>query len=204
MSTKGTATGSGAFQHMGHLSPKKGRGGMVAVDDDEEEEDEGPPPSGPKLQEWVRAAEVRRRPGGFPPGTLELVRVGDALELFYKDAWWDVEVQKIEPKGSVYAAEDAKAAEEARRYGRRRPEVDAARDPLDEKRFTVVYYTVDGPVAHRVSARRLRPRWLWAAEPEVWRFELLCGHGCVPKNPDRPGGRPTFSFSKGSMRSRGM
>ena len=82
--------------------------------------------------------------------------------------------------------------------------MDAARDPLDEKRFTVVYYTVDGPVAHRVSARRLRPRWLWAAEPEVWRFELLCGHGCVPKNPDRPGGRPTFSFSKGSMRSRGM
>ena len=83
-------------------------------------------------------------------------------------------------------------------------EVDAARDPLDEKRFTVVYYTVDGPAPPRQREKAQAALASWAAEPEVWRFELLCGHGCVPKNPDRPGGRPTFSFSKGSMRSRGM
>ena len=52
---------------------------------------------------------------------------------------------------------------------------------------------------HQVAARDLRPRWLWAADAHAWRFELLCGHGCVPLEADAatPGMRPTFVFAKG-------
>ena len=51
---------------------------------------------------------------------------------------------------------------------------------------------------HQVSEERLRPRWLWSHERRVWRYELACGHGCVPLEGN---GRPSFVFAGGAPRS---
>ena len=51
---------------------------------------------------------------------------------------------------------------------------------------------------HQVSEERLRPKWLWSHERRVWRYELLCGHGCVPLEGH---GRPSFVFAGGAPRS---
>ena len=53
-----------------------------------------------------------------------------------------------------------------------------------------------------VAAEQLRPHWLWAPESCSWRFELLCGHGCVPLDDAAHGCKPTFKFACGVLRNR--
>jgi hypothetical protein len=53
-------------------------------------------------------------------------------------------------------------------------------------------------IAHQVGEERLRPKWLWSHERRVWRYELACGHGCVPLEGH---GRPSFVFAGGAPRS---
>ena len=171
-----------------------------------------------RLHEWLGPSALRRRPpsGGFPPGVLELVRVGDVIELRFDDGWWAVEVKDIAPSGSVHTLDVALARGKERgvkgRKRRRTEETDsednddeaAATDggarpsAVDEKRFTVMATKYNK--MHRVGAAALRPHWLWAAEANTWRFELLAGHGCVPV--DGAGGRPTFTFANGALRAR--
>ena len=162
---------------------------------------EGAPKSADeKLLEWVSPNDVRLRPPGkFPPGVIELVRAGDLLELYYEDAWWAVEVKGVAPRG----AQPSSGKAQARGRGRREEEEDGSESGAQEdqeERFTVI--AVGYNKVHRVPGSALRPRWLWAADSGTWRFELLVGHGCVPLDAERLGGRPTFKFAHGAMRSR--
>ena len=74
----------------------------------------------PRLREWVAASNVRRRPpDAFPNGMLELVRVGDLLELLYDDGWWEVEVKDVQSLADAGSAARARAALRVRPRGER-------------------------------------------------------------------------------------
>jgi hypothetical protein len=152
-----------------------------------------------RLQEWVELSGVRTRPPtGFPPGVIDLVRAGDLLELFYEDGWWPVEVLRLlNPMADAEGGGVRRPEKRARRGGEDDPE------PLDDglgARFLVSAIGYDKQ--HKVKPNRLRPRWLWADKMRAWRYELLSGHGCVPKDSTQAGGRPAFKFAASVMRRR--
>ena len=68
--------------------------------------------------------------------------------------------------------------------------------PTSPARFHVKAVLYD--ITHQVGEERLRPKWLWSHERRVWRYELACGHGCVPLEGQ---GRPSFVFAGGAPRS---
>ena len=160
----------------------------------------------PRLREWVAASNVRRRPpDAFPTGMLELVRVGDLLELLYDDGWWEVEVKDVQSladaresrrraKGGTSSAAAWRAS-----YGEG-PRVQKQEADEELERFTVESVRYKDST-HTVGPSRLRPRWMWSTSDNAWRFELINGHGCVPVDPTKPGGKPTFTFAKGAVRS---
>ena len=183
----------------------EGEGGGEGEGEGEGEEEEDMP----RLREWVMASNVRLRPpDAFPPGMIELVKVGDMLELWFDDGWWEVQVKSIISVAAAREARRSRGASSAAAwrasFGEKplsRKDRQAADDAEEElERFTVesVLYKDS---THTVGPSRLRPRWLWSAAAKAWRFELLSGHGCVPSEADKPGGKPTFVFAHGVMRS---
>ena len=174
------------------------------------------------LREWVAPTDVRVcPPSGFPTGMAELVRVGDALELYFEDGWWEVEVIAILTDAEARAAgaknkgkagggggsggTSRSAAAWRATYGEEmsdREEEEEGGNEEELPRFVVNATKYNKQ--HRVTSAVLRPRWLWAAQTRAWRFELLSGHGCVPVDARRPGGKPTFTFAHGTARSRWM
>ena len=171
------------------------------------------------LREWVAPTDVRVcPPSGFPTGMAELVRVGDALELYFEDGWWEVEVIAILTDAEVRAAEakdkgkgggggggtSRSAAAWRATYGEELSDPEEEEGGGKEELPRFIVNATKYNKQHRVNSAVLRPRWLWAAQARAWRFELLNGHGCVPVNANRPGGKPTFTFAHGTARSRWM
>ena len=221
----------------------------VPEEAEEEAEEAEEEDTGERLQEWVAQGDVRERPpSAFPAGVLPLLRVGDGMELYFEDGWWEVELREVlsreaarqrsEGRGgragrgvAAAAWRTPRQASAARRATADGGERDATDDDDDgdgmdnagdaemgesgeggeggegepgvgaeERRFVVVASKYNKE--HVVSADELRPRWLWCADEQVWRYELLAGHGCVPAGAPRVGRRPTFTFAGGLPRLR--
>ena len=133
------------------------------------------------LVEEVDVGDVRLRPPPSPPGFIALVRPGDALELYYEDGWWEVDVVSVGVRSGCDDEGDAEGEAAAAEGG-------------GKLRLTLKYLDK----THVVSEALVRPRWLWAPAARVWRYELHVGHGCVPLEGE---GAPTFKFAGGVMRS---
>ena len=177
-----------------------------------------------KLREFVMPDRVRRLPPArFPSGAASLLRAGDVAELYYQDGWWEVAVESV-----ADAASKSRGGSRGKRRrggaakktaGRPPPTVEvddiddddddddsdddsdgeagAAGPPKkDAKRFHV--RSTEYNAQHTVSEGMLRPKWLWSNERRVWRYELACGHGCVPLEGH---GRPSFKFAGGLLRA---
>ena len=142
---------------------------------EEEEEAHGPL----RLREWLSETDVRLcPPATFPAGVIDLVRSGDQLDLFYDDGWWEVDVKEVlhaHQKGGGGGGGGPRFSVQATKYNKTHKDV---------------------------TADRLRPRWLYAAQARAWRFELLSGHGCAPVDGSVAGGKPTFKFAAGVLRTR--
>eukprot|EP00316_Scyphosphaera_apsteinii_P002083 CAMPEP_0119334978 /NCGR_PEP_ID=MMETSP1333-20130426/88443_1 /TAXON_ID=418940 /ORGANISM="Scyphosphaera apsteinii, Strain RCC1455" /LENGTH=298 /DNA_ID=CAMNT_0007345415 /DNA_START=124 /DNA_END=1020 /DNA_ORIENTATION=+ len=119
-----------------------------------------------KLLEIVDVADVRLQPPPTPAGFHRLLDVGDAVEMQYEDGWWEMEIEEVKNSSDGQSATSFRVA-------------------------SVMYANV-----HTVHADVLRPRWLWAREADMWRYELEVGHGCVTV-----AGEAFFHFARGVPRS---
>ena len=141
-----------------------------------------------------------------------MIRVGDQLELWYDDAWFEVEVTSLDAEAQRALA--ARKATVQRNNIKRKngslkdvhpdelelTQTEVEEDAQDPRRFIVTAPKFNR--THIVLTKRLRPRWLWASDTGMWRFELLSGHACVPIIESGCGTRATFTFAQGLLRAR--
>ena len=103
---------------------------------------------------------------------IDLVRSGDQLDLFYDDGWWEVDVEEVlhaHQKGGGGGGGGPRFSVRATKYNKTHKDV---------------------------TADRLRPRWLYAAQARAWRFGSSAA-GCAPVDGSVAGGKPTFKFAAG-------
>jgi len=144
-------------------------------------EEEG---SDTKRSELVPKAQIRLRPPLAPAGFHGLLRVGDPLQLCLDDAWWDVQLTKIDA---------------------------VATTPVAPPLFHVI--SLEYGAKHAVPASRLRPCWMWEGDRAAWRYNITAGSGTAPHvqtseltdNRDALADQPTchiFQFAPGVSRWR--
>ncbi|KAL1522016.1 hypothetical protein AB1Y20_021661 [Prymnesium parvum] len=96
-----------AFRHAwweGRVVSRDPRGAMVKIlafaSEQEEEE---------RLTEWVPWARLRPKPPPAPSDFLNASREGDAVEVWYEDAWWEAVLVNAEPTDEELASLDPTA-----------------------------------------------------------------------------------------------
>jgi hypothetical protein len=48
------------------------------------------------LREWTAMQDIRPKPPPTPAGFARLLEVGDAVELYFEDGWWEVEIENVQ------------------------------------------------------------------------------------------------------------